>query len=177
MTRRPMLLNWSGGKDSALALQRLRLEDPFHIHALLTTVNDERDRISMHGVRSRRLLENPCSVSADAFVPSARRKAQAMQRDHRRAFSTPRMRQMHRIRTNGNANTITETLCFNAIYEFLNGPISRRSSASLGVDDALTASPPSRSLICLEIEPLTIQGFSSSLLACWSARRTRWISP
>ena len=33
-----------------------------------------------------------------------------------------------------------------------------------GVDDALTASPPSRSLICLEIEPLTIQEFFSSLL-------------
>jgi len=48
--------------------------------------------------------------------------------------------------------------------KFSNGPISRRTSASLGVDDAITASPPSRSLICLEIEPLTIQGFFSGLL-------------
>jgi hypothetical protein len=50
------------------------------------------------------------------------------------------------------------------INAFSNGPISRLISALLGVDDALTASPPSRSLTCLEIEPLTIQGFFSSLL-------------
>jgi uncharacterized protein (TIGR00290 family) len=48
-------LSWSGGKDSALALQALR-EEGVEPHALVTTVTSSYDRISMHGVR-RTLLE------------------------------------------------------------------------------------------------------------------------
>jgi uncharacterized protein (TIGR00290 family) len=49
-------MNWSGGKDSALTLHRM-LEDPaYRIQRLLTAVNAEADRISMHDVR-RQLLE------------------------------------------------------------------------------------------------------------------------
>lgn len=47
-------LSWSGGKDSALALWRLR-EQGIEPEALITTVTDVYDRISMHGVR-RELL-------------------------------------------------------------------------------------------------------------------------
>ena len=43
-------LSWSGGKDSALALWRLRREQ-LEPEALITTVTDTYDRISMHGVR------------------------------------------------------------------------------------------------------------------------------
>jgi uncharacterized protein (TIGR00290 family) len=42
---------WSGGKDSALALNRLRQEDRCEIVSLLTTCNDHYQRVSMHGVR------------------------------------------------------------------------------------------------------------------------------
>src|ERR1700720_948925 len=47
---------WSGGKDSAMALHALQSDREFRITALLTTVTEEYDRISMHGVR-RVLLE------------------------------------------------------------------------------------------------------------------------
>lgn len=52
MTRpEPILLSWSGGKDSALALARL-LDDPgIEIVGLLTTVTEGYDRVSIHGVR------------------------------------------------------------------------------------------------------------------------------
>jgi uncharacterized protein (TIGR00290 family) len=50
------LLSWSGGKDSSLALQRLRADPAVRVEALLTTVTDAYDRVSMHGVR-RALLE------------------------------------------------------------------------------------------------------------------------
>jgi uncharacterized protein (TIGR00290 family) len=43
-------LSWSGGKDSALALWVLR-EQGIEPEALITTVTDAYDRISMHGVR------------------------------------------------------------------------------------------------------------------------------
>lgn len=51
-----VLFCWSGGKDSAMALHALRLAGEVRVAALLTTVTDEYDRISMHGVR-RVLLE------------------------------------------------------------------------------------------------------------------------
>jgi uncharacterized protein (TIGR00290 family) len=47
-------LSWSGGKDSALTLWRLRAQS-IEPEALITTVTDVYDRISMHGVR-RELL-------------------------------------------------------------------------------------------------------------------------
>ena len=46
---------WSGGKDSALAFYKIRLEGKFEVVALLTTVNETFKRISMHGVREELL--------------------------------------------------------------------------------------------------------------------------
>lgn len=51
-----VLFCWSGGKDSAMALHVLRAAGDRRIIALLTTITEEYDRISMHGVR-RALLE------------------------------------------------------------------------------------------------------------------------
>jgi uncharacterized protein (TIGR00290 family) len=51
-----VLFCWSGGKDSAMALHALRAAGDRRAVALLTTITDEYDRISMHGVR-RVLLE------------------------------------------------------------------------------------------------------------------------
>lgn len=52
----PAYFNWSGGKDSTLALYRVLQEKEFDIRYLLTTFNQEADRISMHGVRRELLL-------------------------------------------------------------------------------------------------------------------------
>lgn len=51
-----ILVSWSGGKDSALALHETLKTGRYEIAALLTTVTKDYDRISMHGVR-RALLE------------------------------------------------------------------------------------------------------------------------
>ncbi|HVA95245.1 MAG TPA: ATP-binding protein [Candidatus Dormibacteraeota bacterium] len=51
-----VLFCWSGGKDSAMALHALQSADEFRVTSLLTTVTEQYDRISMHGVR-RALLE------------------------------------------------------------------------------------------------------------------------
>jgi len=48
---KPVLVAWSGGKDSALALREIRSDARYRVAALLTTVTAEYDRISMHGVR------------------------------------------------------------------------------------------------------------------------------
>jgi uncharacterized protein (TIGR00290 family) len=51
----PIVLSWSGGKDSALALHALRADPAVDVVALLTTVTEKYERISIHGVR-RELL-------------------------------------------------------------------------------------------------------------------------
>lgn len=48
--------NWSTGKDSALALYYLQQNPEFKVDLLLTSINTQLDRISMHGLR-RSLLE------------------------------------------------------------------------------------------------------------------------
>ena len=45
-------LSWSGGKDSSLALWVMREELGIEPAVLLTTVTEDFDRVSMHGVRS-----------------------------------------------------------------------------------------------------------------------------
>lgn len=51
------IFNWSGGKDSALALHYILQEKKFKVSKLLTSVNDTFDRISMHGVRTSLLKQ------------------------------------------------------------------------------------------------------------------------
>ena len=56
MIKEKALLNWSGGKDSALTLYKLQQSQDFEIACLLTSISEKYQRVSMHGVRSE-LLE------------------------------------------------------------------------------------------------------------------------
>jgi uncharacterized protein (TIGR00290 family) len=56
LSPRAVLLSWSGGKDSALALRALRQDPSCAVVGLVTAVTRGYDRISIHGVR-RDLLE------------------------------------------------------------------------------------------------------------------------
>jgi uncharacterized protein (TIGR00290 family) len=64
----PILLSWSGGKDSAMSLYTLQLSRQYTVIALLTTVNQDYDRISMHGVR-RSLLEQQAAALGLSVTP------------------------------------------------------------------------------------------------------------
>jgi uncharacterized protein (TIGR00290 family) len=61
-------MSWSGGKDGAYALWRLQQEARHDVAALLTTVTEGYDRISMHGVRDALL-----QAQADALGLPLRR--------------------------------------------------------------------------------------------------------
>jgi uncharacterized protein (TIGR00290 family) len=52
----PVVMSWSGGKDSAVALHELRKSGQYEIVALMTSISEEFHRISHHGVREE-LLE------------------------------------------------------------------------------------------------------------------------
>jgi uncharacterized protein (TIGR00290 family) len=58
----PILFCWSGGKDSAMALHTLLQRPDVRIAALLTTVTETYDRISMHGVRRELLVQQAQSI-------------------------------------------------------------------------------------------------------------------
>jgi len=46
-----VLFAWSGGKDSAMTLHEMRKNGGYDIAALMTTVTEDYDRVSMHGIR------------------------------------------------------------------------------------------------------------------------------
>ena len=50
MTRKKAVFNWSGGKDSALALHKILEENKYEVIALLTTINEETQKSSMHSI-------------------------------------------------------------------------------------------------------------------------------
>jgi uncharacterized protein (TIGR00290 family) len=62
ISRKPVVLSWSGGKDSALALRALRNDATVDVVALMTSVTADYDRISIHGVRRELLRAQAESV-------------------------------------------------------------------------------------------------------------------
>jgi diphthamide synthase (EF-2-diphthine--ammonia ligase) len=53
---------WSGGKDSALALNRILQDDRYEVVRLLTTCNEHFQRVSMHGVRVALLEQQAAAI-------------------------------------------------------------------------------------------------------------------
>ena len=61
----PYALSWSGGKDSALALHALTVDGEPPPAALITTLTNGYDRISMHGVRRELLWRQARAVGIE----------------------------------------------------------------------------------------------------------------
>jgi len=71
--KEPVLLFWSGGKDSALALHEISRQEVLQV-ALLTTLTEEFDRVGMHGVREELLEAQVRSLGMaveKAWIPPA----------------------------------------------------------------------------------------------------------
>lgn len=64
--REQVALAWSGGKDSALALQALHRQE-IEVAALLTTLTECYERVSMHGVR-RELIRRQAAAAGIPLV-------------------------------------------------------------------------------------------------------------
>src|SRR6202795_2106123 len=60
--REPVLFCWSGGEGSAMALHAVMQDPQVRVVALLTTVTEGYDRISMHGVRRELLRRQAQSI-------------------------------------------------------------------------------------------------------------------
>ena len=58
----PIVMSWSGGKDSAVALYELLRSDVFEVAELMTSVSEEHQRISHHGVRELLLDQQSAAI-------------------------------------------------------------------------------------------------------------------
>ena len=67
MNKQVSIFNWSGGKDSTLALHYVLHETGFDIRYLLTTVNEAYNRVSMHGVRESLLIAQADSLGIPLY--------------------------------------------------------------------------------------------------------------
>jgi len=56
-----IILSWSCGKESAMAYSRFQQDTRYTVATLLTTVTEDYERVSMHGVRTR-LLEKQAQI-------------------------------------------------------------------------------------------------------------------
>jgi uncharacterized protein (TIGR00290 family) len=67
-SRKNVLLSWSSGKDSAWALHVLGHQPDLEVAGLLTTFNEEFDRVAMHAVRWE-LVEAQAAATGLALIP------------------------------------------------------------------------------------------------------------
>jgi len=71
--KEPIVMSWSGGKDSTMALHELLRSDEYEVVSLLTSVSEEFRRISHHGVREELLDEQAKALGLPlekVFLPS-----------------------------------------------------------------------------------------------------------
>lgn len=64
----PAYFNWSSGKDSALALWRCLNANELSIKHLVTTINTDKQRVSMHGLRVSLLKEQAKSIGIPLHI-------------------------------------------------------------------------------------------------------------
>lgn len=82
-------MNWSGGKDSAMALHKVQ-QQGINVKALVTSVNTATNRISMHGVRRELLEAQAASIDLPLYtvelpeMPDMKTYEEAVRQMHRR---------------------------------------------------------------------------------------------
>ena len=66
--RKKAVFNWSGGKDSALALQKILKENEFEVISLLTTINEETMTSSVHSIPLEILSRQADSIGIPLYT-------------------------------------------------------------------------------------------------------------
>ncbi|MGC8578408.1 MAG: ATP-binding protein, partial [Thermoproteota archaeon] len=72
MEKEKVLVSWSGGKDSSLALYEIQKNEGYEVASLFTTITKDYDRVTMHGVRRELLEEQARAIGValhEVFIP------------------------------------------------------------------------------------------------------------
>ena len=71
--RKKAVFNWSGGKDSALALQKILQDSEFEVVSLLTVLNEDTQTSSIHAIPLELLSRQAASIGIPLYsVPFAK---------------------------------------------------------------------------------------------------------
>ena len=106
-SKKPVLLAWSGGKDSTLALAALQADPSVRVIGLVTAVTAGYERISIHGVRRSILLAQAASLGLPVF--EAMLTAQSSNEDYKSAWAAALRRARSEL-------GVVETLAFGDIF-------------------------------------------------------------
>jgi len=68
--RKKAVFNWSGGKDSAFALQKVLRENELEVVSLLTTINKETETSSIHSIPLKFLEKQAESIGIPLYLVS-----------------------------------------------------------------------------------------------------------
>lgn len=68
MERKKAVFNWSGGKDSALALYKIMQDETYEVVSLLTTVNRQSRRSTMHGIPVSLLAKQAQRIGLPLYI-------------------------------------------------------------------------------------------------------------
>ena len=66
--RNKAVFNWSGGKDSSLALQTILQDNQFDVVSLLTTINEETLTSSIHSIPVEILTKQADSIGIPLYI-------------------------------------------------------------------------------------------------------------
>lgn len=66
--RKKAVFNWSGGKDSALALQKVLEKNQFDVISLLTTIDEETQKSSVHSIPAEILHKQAESIDIPLYT-------------------------------------------------------------------------------------------------------------
>jgi uncharacterized protein (TIGR00290 family) len=61
-------INWSSGKDAALALYKVLQNPAYNVDLLVTTINKDFSRVSMHGLRNELLFKQAEAIGIDLKI-------------------------------------------------------------------------------------------------------------
>ena len=112
------LVSWSSGKDSAWMLHVLKQDPSIEIGGLLTTMNEQFDRVAMHAVRQA------AARGAGGRGGRAAADGAAALALHQRAVRGAHARGRRRRRSPRGSRTSRSAICFSKTC----GSIARRSS-------------------------------------------------
>lgn len=68
MKKKRAVFNWSGGKDSALALYKIMQDNNFEVISLLTTINSQNRRSTMHDIPISLLERQAESIGIPLYI-------------------------------------------------------------------------------------------------------------
>lgn len=86
MTKEKIIMSWSGGKDSSMALHKLLLGNKYEVNYLLTTIYKPNKRVSMHGVPEELIKEQAKAIGIPLKIIYIKEKTHNEYEDKMKAF-------------------------------------------------------------------------------------------